>query len=230
MPIRCGSVVLLRSLPELTQLATIQFIGYLAHEVVEVWALYSFYRYDWTASDVGFSLALVGVMSIIVSGGLVRVIVPRIGERRALYTGQCLGAIGMLLAGLARSGALFLASIPVLSLWQISGPAAQGMMTRRVSEREQGELQGAISSLRSIAVLIGAAVFTFTFAFFIDPKNPWHVPGAPWFLASALLFTAMMLSTRVKRRPTGEPTEPAAAATPNPVVTESAPDVRSFTD
>ena len=70
-------------------------------------------------------------------------------------------------------------------------------MTRRVSEREQGELQGAISSLRAIAVIIGPALFTFTFAYFIDTKHGWNIPGAPWYLAALLLFFAMIMSTRI---------------------------------
>jgi hypothetical protein len=72
--------------------------------------------------------------------------------------------------GFAPTGAWYIASIPVISVWNIPGPAAQGMMTHRVSEREQGELQGAISSLRSLAVLIGPSLFTLTFSFFIE-KN-----------------------------------------------------------
>ncbi|MGI8820980.1 MAG: TCR/Tet family MFS transporter [Chthoniobacterales bacterium] len=211
-----GALVLLRSHPELFQLTTIQFLGYLAHEIFEVWALYAIYRYAWTPGNVGASLALVGVMSIIVSGWLVGAIVPRIGERRTLYLGQLFGGIGMLCAGLARTGAFYMGSIPVISLWGISGPAAQGMMTHRVSEREQGELQGALSSLRSVAVLMGPALFTFTFAFSINPGRSWHLPGAPWFLASALLFTAMILSTRIKRRPGATSSGPAEL--PEPVV------------
>ena len=194
-----GSLVLLRSHPELTRLTVVQFCGYLAHEVFEIWALYSIYRYAWTSGTVGLSLALVGVMSVIISGGLVGVVVKRIGERRTLYTGQFFGAIGMVLAGLATSGRVFMACVPVISIWGMSGPAAQGMMTHRVSEREQGELQGALSSLRSVAVLIGPGLFTFTFAFFIDPKGAWHVPGAPWFMSAALLFTAMVLAIRIPK-------------------------------
>jgi DHA1 family tetracycline resistance protein-like MFS transporter len=86
-----------------------------------------------------------------------------------------------------------------MMIWTISGPAAQGMMTRRVSEREQGELQGAISSLRAISVIIGPGLFTFTFAYFIDAKHGWNIPGAPWYLAALLLFFAMFMSTRIPR-------------------------------
>ena len=78
-------------------------------------------------------------------------------------------------------------------------PAAQAMMTHRVSEREQGELQGALQSLRSITFIIGPVLFLRTFSWFIDPKHPVHLPGAPYFLAALLLFIAMMMSTRIKQ-------------------------------
>ena len=194
-----GSLVLLRSHPELFQLATIQFIGYLAHEVFNVWALYAIFRYAWTPGSIGTSLALAGICTAVISAVLVRPIVARIGERRTLYCGQFFGALGVLMAGLAHSGAVFLGSIPVISIWNISSPAANGMMTHRVSESEQGELQGAISSLRAIAMMLGPGIFTFTFAYFIDQEKGWNVPGAPWFLGALLLFVAALMATRIPR-------------------------------
>jgi DHA1 family tetracycline resistance protein-like MFS transporter len=196
-----GSLVLLRSHPELFQLATIQFIAYVAHEVFNVWALYAIFRYAWNEGKIGLSLALVGVCSVVISAGLVQPIVSRLGERRTLYMGQFFGGLGMVLAGLAKTGAGYLLSIPVMMIWTIASPAANGMMTRRVSESEQGELQGAISSLRAIAVIIGPGLFTFTFAFFIDKERGWNLPGAPWYLGAALLFFAMIMATRVEQPP-----------------------------
>ena len=196
-----GSLVLLRSHHELWRLATIQFLAYVAHNVFTIWALYSIYRYAWSQSMIGLSLAVVGVCSAAVSGGLTSRMVKRFGERRTLYIGQFFGATGMIVAGLARSGAVYLASIPIISLWNISMPAAQGMMTHRVSEREQGELQGAIGSLRSLSFLIGPGLFSWTYAWFINPNRSVHVPGAPYFLGGALLFTAMLLSTRIRQAP-----------------------------
>jgi MFS family permease len=81
------------------------------------------------------------------------------------------------------------------------------MMTHRVSEREQGELQGAIQSLRSIAFVIGPFLFSGIFAWFINPKHSIHIPGAPYYLAAGLLFTAMLLATRVEQPQFGEPSE-----------------------
>jgi DHA1 family tetracycline resistance protein-like MFS transporter len=98
-----------------------------------------------------------------------------------------------------KTGAWFLASVPIISLWNISMPAAQSMMTHRVSEREQGELQGAIQSLRSITFIAGPWLFLRIFGWFIDPKASVHVPGAPFYLAAALLFTAMLMATRVQQ-------------------------------
>jgi DHA1 family tetracycline resistance protein-like MFS transporter len=194
-----GSLVLLRSHHELWRLATIQFLAYLAHNVFSIWALYAIYRYGWSQGMIGLSLAVVGICTAAISAGLTPVMVKRFGERRTLYTGQFFGACGMVLAGLARSGTLFLSSIPIISLWNISMPAAQGIMTRRVSEREQGELQGALGSLRSITFLIGPGLFSWTYGWFIDPRHSFHLPGAPYFLAAALLFTAMLMSTRIKQ-------------------------------
>jgi DHA1 family tetracycline resistance protein-like MFS transporter len=211
-----GSLVLLRSHPELFQLATIQFIGYVAHEVFNVWALYSIFRYGWKEGTIGASLAVVGACSVVISAGVVRPTVARLGERRTLYIGQFFGALGMVVAGLARTGLGYFISIPVMMIWTISGPAAQGMMTHRVSASEQGELQGAISSLRAIAVIIGPGLFTFTFAYFIDVKHGWNLPGAPWYLGAALLFFAMVMSFRIEQ-PRNLPAE-VESTEPSPIV------------
>jgi DHA1 family tetracycline resistance protein-like MFS transporter len=205
-----GSLTLLRSHHELWRLTTIQFLAYLAHNVFSVWALYAIYRYSWSQGMIGLSLMVVGIATAAISGGLTGRMVKRFGEKRTLYIGQCFGASGMVVAGLAKAvlptgrlvtGAWLLASIPIISLWNISMPAAQSMMTHRVSEREQGELQGALQSMRSITFIIGPWLFLRIFGWFIDAKNPIHLPGAPYFLAGALLFTAMLMSTRIKQTP-----------------------------
>src|ERR1700687_3112757 len=194
-----GSLVLLRSHPELWKLATIQFLAYVSHEIFAIWALYAIYRFAWDPWSIAKSFFVVGICTAAISGGLTGRIVAWLGERRTLYIGQFFGAVGMLIAGLARSGAVYVASIPVISIWNISFPAAQGIMTHRVSEREQGELQGAISSLRSIAFVIGPFLFSWPFAWFINPKHSFHLPAAGYYLAAALLFSAMLMATRVEQ-------------------------------
>src|SRR6184192_3335147 len=215
-----GSLALLRSHSELWKLATLQFLAYVSHEVFVIWALYAIYRYAWNQTTIGISLAVVGVFTAAISGGLTGRIVAWLGERRTLYIGQFFGALGMLIAGLARNGAMYVASIPVISMWNISFPAAQGIMTHHVGEREQGELQGAISSLRSIAFVIGPFLFSWTFAWFIDPKHSFHVPAAGYYLAAALLFTAMLMATGIKQPDFSAPKAPVPARIPDVVPPE----------
>ncbi len=213
-----GSLVLLRSHAELWRLATIQFLAYLAHNVFSVWALYAIYRYAWNQISIGISLMVVGICTAAISGGLTGPMVKRLGERRTLYIGQFFGAVGMLVAGLARTGAVFLGSVPIISTWNISMPAAQGMMTHRVSEREQGELQGALGSLRSITFILGPFLFLRTFGWFIDPKHSFIMPGAPFYLASALLLTAMLMSTRIRQDKPASPNDLPASPTGPPEI------------
>ena len=195
-----GSLTFLRSHPELLGLAAANSLSYLAHEVLpSTFVLYASYRYDWDARTVGLTLASVGVCFGVVQAGLVGPMVKRFGERRALLAGLCFGVAGFAMYGLAPTGALFWIGTPLMALWGLSGPAAQGLMTRRVNASEQGQLQGANGSLRGISGLVGPGLFTLTFASFIGPRRDWHLPGAPFLLASLLLTGALVLAWRITR-------------------------------
>jgi MFS family permease len=141
--------------------------------------LYATYRSGWDERVLGLTLAAVGVCSMIVQGGLVQPIVTRFGERRALLAGLGFGVASFAIYGLAATGAVFWTGVPVMALWGLFGPAAQGLMTRRVRPSEQGQLQGALNGLRGITGLIGPGLFTLTFAGFIGAGRDWHLPGAP---------------------------------------------------
>jgi DHA1 family tetracycline resistance protein-like MFS transporter len=192
-----GSFVLLRSHPELLVLAGAGFLSYLAHESLpSVFVLYTDYRYRWTAGMVGTALATIGVCSTIVSASLIGPIVKRLGARRALLAGYAFGLIAFAVFGLAPTGRVLLAGLPFVSLWAIANASMQSLMSRRVSPREQGQLQGAIGSLRGVSGLVGPVLFTQTFAAAIRDSS---IPGAPYLLASALLGLAIMLSWRATR-------------------------------
>ena len=215
-----GSLVLLRSHPELWRLAVIQFLAYTAHNVFSVWVLYAIYRYAWGERTTGFSLMVVGICTGAISALLTGRMVKRFGEKATLCIGQFFGATGMFIAGIARNSIEFFASIPIISLWNISMPAAQSMMTHRVSEREQGELQGALQSMRSITFIIGPFMFLRVFSWFIDPKYGVHLPGAPYYLAAALLFAAMLMSTRIRQDKITAAKSPSVPEVPEIIPTE----------
>ncbi|HEU4683954.1 MAG TPA: TCR/Tet family MFS transporter [Nitrospira sp.] len=195
-----GALVLLRSHHELFGLATVAFLSYLAHAVLpSVSVLYMGYRYGWGAAAVGLVLAGVGVAAMLVQGGLVRPITARLGERRTLLAGLICGGIGFAVYGLAPEGWIFCLGIPVMAFWGLAGPATQSLMTRRVSSSEQGQLQGAIASINGLTGLIGPILFTQTFAFFIGQTDR-HIPGAPYLVASVMLFAAGVIAWRTTTR------------------------------
>ncbi len=192
-----GAFKFLRGHGELFGLASVGFLSNLAHIVLNsTFVLYAAYRYQWTERDIGLALALVGVCGMIVQGGLVRPVVKRLGARQTLFIGLVAGFAGFVVAGIATTGWAFICGIPLLSLWGLTGPAVQSLMTQRVSASEQGRLQGANSSLTGVAQMIGPGLFTYTFALFIGPKQPIHLPGAPFLLAGALLVLAIGLAIR----------------------------------
>jgi len=184
-----GSLVLLRSHPELLGLSSVNFTYFLAHQVLpSVFVLYTSFRYGWNARATGLTLAIIGVFNIIVQAGLVKRIVARFGEQRALLAGLLCGGAGYAIYGLAPVGIAFL--------------GAQGLMTRRVGPSEQGQLQGANSSIMGITGMIGPGLFTLTFASFIGTHRDWRLPGAPFLLAALLMAVALVLAWRVTgRRP-----------------------------
>ena len=205
-----GALRLLRRHAELMGFATVNFLGYVAHEVyLTVFVLYVMYRFGWNERMVGISLAVVGVTSIVMSG-LVGPVVNWLGERRALFTGLFFASVGFAMYGLAWSTWIFLSAILVNSLWSLAGPTSQSLMTRRVLPSQQGELQGAIASLRGIAMLIGPGMFSLTFAFFIAPEH--RLPGAPWYLAALLLAVSLLIAWSVTGDKTAAASDLTAAA------------------
>jgi DHA1 family tetracycline resistance protein-like MFS transporter len=69
-------------------------------------------------------------------------------------------------------------------------------MTRLVTPGQQGQLQGATSSVQSVSQLLGPFLFTLTFAYFIGAQAPVMLPGAPFLLASVLLLLALLIAVR----------------------------------
>jgi DHA1 family tetracycline resistance protein-like MFS transporter len=195
-----GSLRLLRSQTRLLGLGTVSFLSALAHaSLPSIGVLYMMYRYDWGERTVGFTMAGVGLCAMVVQGALIRPTVRRFGERAALIIGLAFGIAGFAAWGLAPTGLTFWLGIPLLALWGFASAATLGLMSRLVSPGEQGQLQGANSSLMGVANLFGPAIFTQTFALFIRPGTDWHLPGAPFLLAALLLFVALVLAWRTTR-------------------------------
>lgn len=200
-----GAIRLIRSNATLTGLAVVHALYHLAHQsLTAVFVLNVAYRFGWTSAMVGLTLAVMGVCSAFVQAGLVGRIVARVGERRTLIAGLAFGTVAFVAYGLAPTGALFLAAVPVMALWGMYSPASQGLITRLVGRDRQGALQGAFGSVQMSMGIIGPAIFSEVFARAITPGSAWQLPGAPFLLAAALLVVAIGVA-RVSTRTTSNP-------------------------
>jgi MFS transporter, DHA1 family, tetracycline resistance protein len=188
-----GSLKLLRSHPELLGLASVFFLYYLAHQVFQsVFVIYTNYRYGWEPQTVGLTLTAVGLASVFVQGFLVRRAAKRLGEWRMLMIALTFGMAGYLIYGLAPTGGIFWCAIPVFSLVGFFSAAIQGLMTSRVRLDEQGQLQGANSSIMGIAGMIGPTIFSFAF-------YRTSFTGLPFFLAASLHVLAILMVVLLAR-------------------------------
>ena len=201
-----GSLKLLRSYPQIWGLAAVVFLLNLAHFVYpNVFVLFADYRYGWNPETVGSVLALVGVCGVIVQAGLVKHAVKAWGERRALLFGLCAGIVGFTIYGWAPSGAWFLVGIPIMAFWGFAMPATQALVTRQVDRGVQGRVQGALSSLMSLAGILAPQFYTGIFAWFISTKGALHQPGAPFWAAALLMVVALGMGWRFARAPQAMP-------------------------
>jgi DHA1 family tetracycline resistance protein-like MFS transporter len=203
-----GSFRLLLRHPELTRIGVLMFTSALAGIVMQAtWVLYVTYRYGWGPGMTGVSLAVLGICLVAAQAVVIGRFVKRFGERVSLFAGIAFGALGLVGCGLAPNQWWFFAAIVPLCLWGLATAAGQAIMTRRVAPQEQGELQGAIGSLRGLAALVGPVIFTAAFAAGIARG----LPGAAWYLGAVLVTAAVLPVLRESA-----PDDPAPAQSPEP--------------
>jgi DHA1 family tetracycline resistance protein-like MFS transporter len=203
-----GSIRSLGRHPVVRRLTGTMMCSFMAQWILQsVWALYTQERYGWALHDVGLSLMVVGVATAIVQGFLVRTIVPRIGEQRALAAGLVMAIVGHLAIGLADRGFLLLLSIFPLALGGLAGPSVQALISREVPATEQGEMQGALNSLGGVAAIIGPLLGTALLAHFAHPGSTPYVPGAPFLAAAGFNALGLLLALRIIRRSAPNPAE-----------------------
>ncbi len=190
---------------QLSRLGVINFIIMLSHQVLPACAvLYMGLRYDWQEREVGFLLAGVGVAGMVVQGGLVRPVVKWIGEKRAMMLGLVAGALGFGIYGSAATGVVFMIGVPVMALWGFAQPSVTALMTKEVEADEQGRLQGASASLGGLSGMVGPWAFAYAFAFAVDPARGLNLPGLPFFMATALMVTGVLVGFGIRRRTGGD--------------------------
>ncbi len=172
------------------------FIYLAAHAVQSNWSYFTMYVFNWTERQVGFSLAMVGVLVAAVQGGLIRIVNPRIGDEKSTYWGLLLYALGLALFSFAtQSWMMYLFLVPYC-LGGITGPALQSTISKHVSKKEQGLLQGSLTSLMSLTSIFGPLIMTSLFNYATHKETAFHFPGAPFLLGSAFMLISVFVAWR----------------------------------
>lgn len=186
-----GSLLQLRKYPAVGGLIGSFVLIYLAaHAVQSNWSFFNIERFKWTPKMIGISLGVIGVLVAAVQGGLVRVVNPRLGNERSVYIGLGLYALGLLLFAFAsQSWMMFVFLIPYC-LGGIAGPALQSIISGHVPPNEQGELQGALTSLMSATSIVGPLLMTNLFAYFTHKEAPVYFPGASFLLGAVFMLAS----------------------------------------
>jgi DHA1 family tetracycline resistance protein-like MFS transporter len=194
-----GAFAFLQKRPQILGLASVNFLGYLAHESLPiVWVIYCIARFGWNSLQVGLTLTLVGATSVLSQLFLVGPVVKRFGERRTMVLGLAFAALGYICFSFA-NGWIVVVGIAVSALGFYM-PASQALLTHRVAPNEQGALQGALGAVRSLTMMLGPVIFAWVFARTIGSDHPEWLRGAPWMLAGILVMAAVPLAIAVTNR------------------------------
>jgi DHA1 family tetracycline resistance protein-like MFS transporter len=161
-----------------------------------IWSYFTAEQFGWQPQMIGISLAVYGISMALVQGGLLRYMVRWVGERRTVIWGQGFDFVAFGILAFISSGNLALALIPIAALGAVVQPALQGLMSRAVANNQQGELQGVMTAVHALSMVISPLMMTATFAVFSDKETAYYLPGAPFLLALVLMVIGAVVFLR----------------------------------
>jgi len=196
-----GALLQLRKYPAISGLVISLILLYTANNGMQsTWSYYGMEKFKWNEAVIGYSLGFVGLMTALVQTVVIRWTIPKLGAEKSIYVGFILYSLGLFLFAFAFHGwQMFLFIIPY-SLGGIAGPALQSTMSGFVPPNEQGELQGALTSLMSATTIFAPVIMTSLFAYFTSTKTPFLFPGAPFFVGAILVLISTALAYRSMKR------------------------------
>lgn len=180
--------------PGMRILIWIYLLLYLAGQVhPSVWTLYTQYKFNWSAFEVGMSLSFVGISVALTQGYLTRIFVPKWGELNALRIGIIFYILDFIALAFATQGWMMYAIIAVTTLSGITGPASQSLISKDIPPSEQGELQGTLISIASLTAILVPLFYTDLFARFTNGSMGIQFSGSAYFAAGLISILAMIL-------------------------------------
>lgn len=192
-----GTLLQLRNYPVIMGMLGSLVLLYIAGQAVQgAWSYYTMEKFHWNEQWVGYSLSFVGLMTAIVQAGLIRIIIPKIGQERGVYVGLGLYSLGFLLFAFATQSWMMFAFCIPYCLGGIAGPSLQGLISSQVPPNVQGELQGGLTSLMSVTSFVGPLLMTNIFSYFTSPGAPIYFPGAAMLTGAILTIISTLLAYR----------------------------------
>jgi len=192
-----GSILHIRKYPKLGGLLLSLLLLYIAaHSVQSTWTYYTMLKFNWSEAWVGYSLGFVGIVVGLVQGLLIRIIIPKIGQQKAVFFGLLLYVLGFTLFAFASKGWMMFAFMLPYGLAGIFGPAMQGIISNDVPPNGQGEIQGIMAGLMSISSIIGPLIMTNLFSYFTSTSSPVYFPGSPFILGALLTVLCLFICMR----------------------------------
>ncbi|MBP8156108.1 MAG: TCR/Tet family MFS transporter [Leadbetterella sp.] len=196
-----GSLMNLKKYPYVLALVLSLFLVNVSNFATQgTWSFYGIEKFSWSKLEVGLSLGFVGLMVAIVQGGLIRVIIPKLGQERSLFLGLAINALGLAAFAFASSSWMMYAIMVPFAVGGLAGPAFQGIISNQVGKNEQGELQGGLTSLMSIAAIIGQPLMLGLFRTFTKENAPVYFPGAPFLMGGLLSLISLLLVFRTIKK------------------------------
>mgnify|MGYP000956177792 CR=1 FL=1 len=176
-----GSLFQLKKNPFVYALTAALFLVYVSAFATQgTWAFYTIEKFKWSEAQIGLSLAFLGLMAALVQGGLIRYAIPKYGAEKSLFTGLAFNTL-----------------MVFNSLSGLANPAFQGIISARVPPDQQGELQGGLTSLMSIAAIIGQPLMLGLFRNFTREGTPVYLPGMPFLVGAILSLISIILTFRI---------------------------------
>ncbi len=176
------------------------FLYIAGHAVQSTWTFFNIEKFQWSNTLMGISLTVIGLFIAIVQGGLIRYINPKLGDERSIYVGLGLYSLGLFLFSFATDGWMMFVFLIPYCLGGIAGPAIQSIISGNVPKNEQGELQGALTSLMSATSIVGPLLMTNLFAWFTRPEGDIKFAGAPFFAGAILMLISAVIAVRSMKK------------------------------
>lgn len=194
-----GAFRAMASIPGIKGLLWVYFLYSVAIYVYPaIWSYFTAEQFGWQPQMIGVSLAIYGVSMALVQGWLLRHVVRWVGERRTVIWGQVFDFVAFGILAVITSGNLALALIPISALGALVQPALQGLMSRAVADNQQGELQGVMTAVHALSMVVSPLMMTAAFAQFSDKDTAYYLPGAPFLLALVLMIIGCLVFLRTR--------------------------------